>query len=91
MQKNNQIYKISKALGLDESMLRNMMSLKVDEDNINEYGRLDNLKNTINMSKATEYFENVEGMKIPLPKVNIKIDTLLRKFIISGGCDITEV
>lgn len=88
--KNDQIYKISDALGLDESMLRNMMSLRVDEDNINEYGRLDNLKNAVNMSKAKEYFENVEGKKIPLPKVNIKIDTLLRNFIISGGFDIPK-
>lgn len=88
---NDQIYKISNALGLDESMLRNIMSLRVDEDNINEYGRLDNLKNTIDIQKAREYFENVEGKKIPLPKVNIKIDTLLRKFIISGGFDIPKV
>lgn len=86
--KNDQIHRIAAVLGLDEDMLRNMMALKVDDATINEYGRLDNLKATVDKAKAKAYFEAVEGVKMPMPKVNIKVDTLLRTFIISGGYDI---
>ncbi len=86
--KNDQFHKLAVALGLDESMLRNMMALKVDDATINEYGRLDNLKATVDKVKAKTYFEAVEGSKIPMPKVNIKVDKLLRDFIIGGGFDI---
>ena len=65
-----------------------MMALKVDDATINEYGRLDSLKADVDKSKAKAYFEAVEGIKMPMPKVNIKVDMLLRKFIISGGYDI---
>lgn len=88
--KNDQIHKLSSALGLDEQMLRDIMAIKIDETNLNEFGRLDNLKNTVNIQKAGEYFEAVEGKKIPVPKVNIKVDNLLREFILSGGIDIEE-
>lgn len=87
--KNDQIHKLSSTLGLDEQMLRDMMAIRIDEANINEYGRLDSLKDTVNIDKAKAYFEAVEGKKIPVPKVNIKVDNLLREFILSGGIDIS--
>ena len=37
---------------------------------------------------AKEYFEKVEGTKIIPPKVNVKVDKLLRDFIINGGYEI---
>ena len=86
--KNDQIHRIAAVLGLDEDMLRNMMALKVDDATINEYGRLDNLTATVDKAKAKAYFEAVEGVKIPMFKVNIKANTLLRTFIISGGYEI---
>ena len=86
--KNDQIHRLASLLGLDEAMLRNMMALKVDESNINEYGKLDNLKATVDKAKAKAYFEAVENAKVAPPKVNIKVDILLRDFIISGGYEI---
>lgn len=86
--KNDQIYRVASQLGLDETMLRNMMASKVDESNINEYGRLDNLKATVDKAKAKAYFEAVENAKVPPFKVNSRVDRLLRKFIISGGYEI---
>ena len=55
--KNDQIHKISSFLGLDENELRNMMDLILDEKNINEFGRFDKLKETVDKTKAKEYFE----------------------------------
>ena len=86
--KKDQVLRLASVLGLDKDMLQNMMALKVDDATINEYGRLDSLKADVDKSKAKAYFEAVEGIKMPMPKVNIKVDMLLRKFIISGGYDI---
>lgn len=86
--KNDQVHLIACSLGLDEATLRSMMVLKVDESNINEYGKLDNLKATVDKAKAKAYFEAVENMRIAPPRVNIKVDKLLRDFIISGGYEI---
>jgi type I restriction enzyme R subunit len=86
--KNDQIHRVASLLGLDEEMLRSMMALKIDESNINEYGRLDNLKATVDKARAKAYFEAIENTKVAPPKVNIKVDKLLRDFIVSGGYEI---
>ena len=87
--KDDQIHRLAVyALGLDEAMLREMMALHVTEDNINEFGRFDALKATIDKAKAKAYFEAVTGKKMPLPVVNTRADKLLRDFIIKGGFDI---
>lgn len=86
--KNDQVHRIASVLGLNEAMLRNMMSLKLNVNNINEFGRFDELKKTVDKSKARKYFEAVEGRKIIPPKVNVKVDNLLREFILSDGVDI---
>ena len=86
--RNDQIHRVSSALGLDENLLRNIMSLKLNENNLNEFGRYDELKKTVDKAKAKEYFAKVEGTKIIPPKVNVKVDKLLRDFIISGGYEI---
>jgi type I restriction enzyme R subunit len=86
--KNDQIKKIASILGLEEIKLRNLMDIGINELNINEYGRFDELKTTVVKTKAKEYFENLEGVVIPAFKVNIKVHNLLQKFIIEGGFEI---
>lgn len=86
--KDDQIHRLASVLGLAESLLRSMMVLRVTEANINEFGRFDALKATADKQKAKAYFEWAEETKIIPPKVPVKIDKLLRDFIISGGFDI---
>ena len=86
--KNDQIHKVSGILGLDESKLRSMMDSGASEDNINEYGRFDDLKKTVDKTKAKKYFEELEGQSIPAFKINIRVHNLLQKFIISGGFEL---
>lgn len=86
--KDDQIHRLAVALGLDEAKLRNIMSLKLNSTNINEFGRYDDLKKTVDKVKAKAYFEKLEGVKIIPPKVNVKVDNLLREFILGGGFDI---
>ena len=86
--KNDQIHRFADTIGIDEDKLRGMMDLKLTEMNINEFGRLDELKNTIDKSKAKAYFENKKGIKLNPPKVNIQVDKLVREFILKGGFEI---
>ena len=86
--KNDQIHRLSVELGIDEDMLRNMMSLKLTESNLNEFGRFAELSNTVDKEKAKEYFEKVKKTKIMPFKVKMKADNLLRNFILNGGCEI---
>jgi type I restriction enzyme R subunit len=86
--KNTEIHKFALLFGLDEDKLRYMMNSKITEANINEYGRFDDLKETIDKDKAKKYFEEIEGKPIPQFRVNIKAQNLLREFLISGGFEI---
>lgn len=87
--KDNQIHRVAVILGLEESKLRAMMSIHITDANINEFGRFDALKATADKKKAKAYFEAIEGKSIIPPKVPMKIDRLLRDFILRGGFDIT--
>lgn len=86
--KNDQIHRVSVALDVDEDMLRNMMSLNLNESNLNEFGRFAELSNTVDKAKAKEYFEKVENTRIMPFKVKMKADNLLRNFILNGGYEI---
>lgn len=81
---NDIIRKISEGIGVDEDKLRNFLHSDVDETNINEFGRFDDLVKTVNIEKAQEYFEKIENREIPVYEVNIKVNKLLRKIVIDG-------
>lgn len=86
--KNDQIHCLATVFGLNETMLRNIMRLRLNENNLNEFGRYDELKRTVDKAKAKTYFEAMEGTKIIPPKVSVKADKLLREFILNGGFEI---
>ena len=64
------------------------MAHHITEDNINEFGRFDALKATVDKDRARAYFEKLTGQKLPIPKVNVRVDKLLRDFILEGGFEI---
>lgn len=86
--KDDQLHRLAIILGLNEEMLRAMMTLHLTDRTINEFGRFDVLKATVDKQKAKAYFEKLEGQPIIPPKVPMKIDKLLREFILGGGFDI---
>ena len=86
--KDDQLHRLAVVLGLDEEKLRAIMALHLDERKINEFGRFDALKATVDKQRAKVYFEKIEGKPIVPPKVSVKIDKLLREFILNGGFDI---
>ena len=88
--KNDQIHRISRFLGLDENKLLNIMTANVTEENINEFGRFDDLKASVKIARAKEYFEKLANTKMPPFRINIRVHNLLQEFILKGGFDIEE-
>ena len=82
------IHDLAEALGLDETKLRQLMNTQVTVNNINEFGRFDELLATVDKVKAKQYLEAKDGATIPPFKVNIRVDAMLRKFILSNGKDL---
>ncbi len=86
--KNDQIHRFAAALGVDEVKLRAIMALHVTESNINEYGRFNALVETVDKAVAKHYFETTEGQPVPSFKLSMKINAILRKFILSDGFEV---
>ena len=88
--KNAQVERIVEALGIDGELLDTMAALDLTESNINEFGRFDDLKDSVDKTRAKAFFEQKEGKTLPLFKVNTRAAALLKKFILEGGFDIDE-
>lgn len=88
--KNAQVERIVEALGIDGELLAAMAALDLTESNINEFGRFDDLKDSVDKVRAKAFFEQKEGKTLPLFKVNTRAAALLKKFILEGGFDIDE-
>ena len=86
--KNDQIHRFAMAFCIDEQNLREIMDLDVSEENINEFGRLDNLKSTADLQKIKTYFEEETGETLSIFRAKSKFDNLLRQFVLSGGFDL---
>lgn len=86
--KNAQIDTLVQILGLDRSKLMRLMSANVTEATLNEFGRFDEVKNSVDEAKAKEYFEKAAQSSLPTFKVKIRTHELLRDFVLKGGFDI---
>jgi type I restriction enzyme R subunit len=70
---------------VDKTKLVALMNTHVTQANLNEFGRFDDLKASVDQQKAKAYFEGLEGNQLPLFRVNIRTAKLLQDFIIQGG------
>ena len=66
------------------------MNNHLTEANLNEYGRFDDLRETVDQKKAKVYFEGLEGKALPMFRVNIKAAKLLSDFLLRGGIDLKK-
>lgn len=80
--KDDQIRKFSTALRVDEDSLREFMKRNITKDNIDEFGRYTKLKETIDKTIAKFYFERVEGNKLLPHRVSVRVDKMLRRFVL---------
>ncbi len=82
--KNDRINSLASNLGLDTELLRKMVDLNLNEHTLNEYGRFDQLKDTVDKEKAKQYLEKKLERELMMIEVNMEVDRLLRNFIIKG-------
>jgi len=91
---NNQVKALVALLAEDatdfRAKLNAIMNAPVTDSNINEFGRFDALKNSVDKAKAKVYFEQREGKSLSMFKVNMNVDKLLQDFILSGGFDLEK-
>ncbi|MDD6490452.1 MAG: HsdR family type I site-specific deoxyribonuclease [Clostridia bacterium] len=85
---NDRVHRFAMAIGVNEQQLREFMNKNVTSENINEFGLFDKLKATVDKNVAKEYFERVDGQPVKMFRVPVKVDKILRQFILSGGFDI---
>lgn len=64
------------------------MNLHVTDSTINEYGRFDELKATLDIQKAKDFFEKRESKTLTKRQAYTMADDELRRFIIEGGFEI---
>ena len=83
-----QVKAIVKYLGVDEELLSGFMNTRITPANINDYGRFDALKASLDRQKAKQFFEVREDSAVKPYQVNVKADQLLRDFILQGGFEL---
>lgn len=85
---NAQLNAVVNALGLDKGLLIALMADSVNDKNLNDFGRFDALKDTVDKAKAKAYFEKQDGVTLPLFKLHIRIDQFLKQFIFTQTNDL---
>lgn len=82
--KDKEVQAIVSALGVNTAKLIALMNTHLTEANLNEYGRFDDLRGTVDQEKAKAYFDGLEGVSLPIFKVKIKAANLLSDFLLRG-------
>ena len=88
--RDNRTQRFADALGLDAELLRDAMRNVFSESDITN-ALLKPIKDSMDLQKAKSYFEQKEGTVLPMRKVMVKVDDMLRKFILQGGFEIDPI
>ena len=81
-QQDREIDQLVRAVGADAELLRTILAAHVDEAHINEYGRFDDVVNSVDFDAAAKYFQQKTGEKLASFKVRTAIDRLLRQYVL---------
>lgn len=78
-----QVYSLSEATGLAIDKLKALVRKDVNEQNINEHGRFDDLMQTLNKEKAVEFVKRVLGKDVKKMFVLSNTSNIIRRFILN--------
>lgn len=82
--KNKDFATLVATLGVDAVKLAALLEAHVTEANLNEYGRFDDLRESVDTGKAKAYFDRIEGKPLPIFKVKIRAAKALSDFLVRG-------
>lgn len=68
-----------------------MMALSINAKNLNEYGRFDDLLNSVNIDTAKISLEEIYGRTIEVWEAYMEVQKILRNFILQGGFDLKSL
>ena len=88
--RDNRTQRFADTFGIDAELLRDAMRNVFTESDLTN-ALLNPIKDSLDMQKAKTYFEQREETTLPMRKVMVKIDELLRMFILQGGFEIDSV
>ena len=88
--KNKDFATIVATLGVDPGKLAALVEAHVTEANLNEYGRFDDLRATVDLPRSRAYFERLHGGSLPAFKVKIRADNALKDFLVRGVLSLSE-
>lgn len=86
---NENLRKFADFIGVKLADFKEFM-VDVDRNNPDAFGRLTQLKRLVDRSHLRESLQKKEGHTISIPKANIELDVLLRKYIDENGFDIDQ-
>ena len=89
-EKNEQVDKLVDRLGVNRSVVEEFLAKRIDEANINEFGRFDVLRSSIDVHRAKAFFEQCDHTPLPMFKVRMRATNMLRRFVLIGGFDIDD-
>lgn len=89
-EKDGQIDKLVGYFGVRRSLVEEFIGQFITEANINEFGRLDALYDSIDKKLSKSTLEVWMGVIISQPKANRTVRNLLRRFVLGGGFDVDE-
>lgn len=79
---DTKVKEFSDSFGLDYKKLSDFMKLNLTENNLDDFGRFSELKESVNREKAKSFIEQKEGTTISAFKLSMKIDSVLREFVL---------
>ena len=86
--KDDQFDKVAGLLGCDRDLLVEMCAADLGEENLNEFGRFDRLKKSVDVERAAAYFERRDGAPVARFKANMLAAGLLKNFVLNGGVEV---
>ncbi len=83
--RNDEVYKISSGLGINEEKFKELLNLHPTEANLNAFNRYDELFDTLDIDKAKVYLEGKLDTKFKNKReVKMAADAYLRKVLLNG-------
>lgn len=87
---NAQVAQVVDGFGVDRSALEELLRLRLTENNLNEFGRFDELATTIDASRAIQFLSEHGSSYASVFRAKMRVRTLLKDFVLEGGFDLEE-
>lgn len=89
--KDDQIHRFAQAFGLEEAKLKELMNLVSSGEDINEFGRLTKLEETMDIDKAQHFVEMMKHKSVTKRIARRESNDIIKKFILDGGFDVSTL